>query len=101
MVHYLYNSSGEWIAFRKGKFLFDTNGNWVGWFPWSDGDAVDANGQYLGTVVDRDRLYHFTSHPYRGYPGYPGYPGYRGYPGYPGYGGYSPRPAGARDITFS
>ena len=31
-VHYLFNSRGDWIAFRKGKFVFDTDGNWIGFW---------------------------------------------------------------------
>jgi hypothetical protein len=81
MVHYFFNSSGEWIAFRKDKWLFDTKGTWVGWFPWGDADAVDTQGNYLGTIVNKNRLYQFSGHPYRGYPGYPGYPATRAIPG--------------------
>ena len=27
---YLFNSSGNWIAFRAGKYVFDASGNWLG-----------------------------------------------------------------------
>lgn len=100
MIQYLFNSDGVWIAFKKGKYVFDTDGNWVGWLPWDDRDVVDTNGNYLGTIFDGNRLYHFTTHPNRGYPGYPGYPGDPGYPGYPGYAGYKLLPRGASDISF-
>ena len=58
MSVYLFDMAGEAIAFRQtwtDPHLFDLGGHWIGWFPWDDHDAVDCDGQYLGTVVD-DRL---------------------------------------------
>ena len=78
-VQYLYNSSGEWIAFRKDKFIYDTDGDWIGWLPWGDNDVVDVNGEYLGTLFPNNRIYRIINKSYRGYPGYPGYPGFAGY----------------------
>jgi hypothetical protein len=100
LVDYLFNSSGEWICFKVNKFIWDTNGNIIGWLPWGDNDVVTMEGDYLGTIVDKDRIYYFSNHPYRGYPGYPGYPGYLGYPGYPGFAGYKSLPSGAKDIVI-
>lgn len=100
MVTFLFDTHGKGIAFRRtrtDRFLWDTHGHWIGWFPWGDADAVDKHGKYLGTVVG-DRLLSRVGQPYRGYPGYPGYPGYAGYPGYPGYGGYSGYVSGFRDV---
>jgi hypothetical protein len=51
-LQHLFNSSGSWIAFRKGKFVFDSNCNWIGWLPWNDGDIIDIRGQYLGSIFD-------------------------------------------------
>ncbi|WP_279064105.1 hypothetical protein [Dermabacter hominis] len=99
-MEYYFNTHGEFIAFRQSpdaRFLFDKFGQWIGWFPWGDADAVDKHGKYLGTVV-RNRLVARISQPYRGYPGYPGYPGYAGHPGYPGYAGYSGYLAGFEDV---
>ena len=92
-VQYLFDSRGEWVAFRKGKYVFDRNGDWIGWLPWDDDDIVDTHGEYLGTIVRRSkpRLYRMRAHPYRGYPGYPGYPGYAG-PDLP--------PFGAEDVRL-
>lgn len=98
MTKYLFSSSGQWIAFKRDKYVFDTQANWIGWTPSKDGDVFDPNGQYLGTITQNNRLYWFSDRPTRGYPGYPGYPRYRGYPGYPGYAGYSPLPPLAEDI---
>ena len=97
---FLYNTSGTAVAFRRtndDKYLWDTSGRWIGWFPWSDADAVTKNGSYLGTVVG-DRLLHRIHQPHRGYPGYPGYPGYAGYPGYGGHAGYSGHISGFTDV---
>lgn len=72
-VHYLFNSSGEWIAFRISNYVYDTDADWVGWLPWGDNDVVDVNGDYLGTIFPNNRFYRIIFKPYRGYPGYPGY----------------------------
>lgn len=95
VTRYYFDLSGDWIAFRRNdtdKYLFNKNGSWIGWFPWSDNDAVTPDGRYLGTV-ERDRLLRRTNPTYRGYPGYPPYPPYPAYPAYPPYArhlGYAP-----------
>lgn len=100
VAEFLFDSGGSPVAFRRDpddKFLWDPDGNWIGWFPWGDSDAVDTEGEYLGTVVG-NRLLHRTSQPYRGYPGYPGYPGFAGYPGYGGFAGYAGYLPGFEDV---
>jgi hypothetical protein len=87
-VHYLFNSSGNWIAFRVGEFVYDSEGEWVGWLAWKDADVATVDGEYLGTIVDGNRLIRFRNRPYKGYPGYPGYAG------------YSPLPSGASDVVI-
>lgn len=98
---FLYNSSGDGIALRVGKNIFDTDGNWIGWMPWNNSYVLTPNGGYIGTICKNNRFYHFSyffrSKKYRDW--YPGrYPSYLGYPGYPGYAGYSPLPLGAENI---
>ena len=61
-IQYLYNSSGEWIAFRIGKYMYDTNSEWIGWIPWDDNYVVDINGEYLGTIYPPDRFYRNTGY---------------------------------------
>ena len=103
LTTFYFNTTGNPVAFRRqdnDRFLFDTHGHWIGWFPWGDADAVDKKGKYLGTIVG-NRLLSHNSQPYRGYPGYPGYPGYAGYPGYPGYSGYAGYIPGYSDIAGS
>lgn len=99
-VQHLFDSSGTWIAFRKGKYLYSPKGTWIGWLPWDDEHVVDRAGKYLGHIVLPNRLLRRLHTPYRGYPGYPGYPGYAGYPGYPGYAGYFRMPAGMTDVKL-
>lgn len=82
-VQYLFDSKGEWIAFRKGNHLFTPTGTWIGWFPWGDDYAVDRHGEYVGTIYLGRRLYRFTNAEPRLYPGPPDAPGFQGYPGAP------------------
>ncbi|ELA7158608.1 hypothetical protein RAX54_004533 [Vibrio parahaemolyticus] len=90
-IQHLFDSSGDWLGFRIGKNVYNSDADWVAWLPWGDDDVVTTDGDYLGTITNGNRLYHFSSKPYRGYPGYPGYPGFAG---------YSPLPFGARDVTM-
>jgi hypothetical protein len=52
-VQYLFDSHGDWIAFRKDRYVFDTSGRWVGWLPWGDNDVAGTDGNYLGTIFPR------------------------------------------------
>ena len=92
--HHLFNSAGEWIAFRIERYVFDVDGEWIGWLPWNDGEVVNPDGEYLGTICLTNRLLRFDDRPYRGYPGNPGYPGY------PGFIGFCPLPPGAHDLAL-
>jgi hypothetical protein len=101
MTEYLHDSQGVWIAFRpdpRARFLFNPEGDWIGWFPWDDDVVVTPGGSYLGTVHG-DRLFTDDRHPYRGDPGYPGAPGYPGSAPYPGAGSYVSLPDGSRDVA--
>ncbi len=100
-VKHLYNSAGNWIAFKKGKYLYNTECKWIGWFPWDETIAVTVGGKYLGTVYKENRLLKNRFQRYLGYPGYPGYPGHPGYPGYPGYKGYIGYISGTEDVEKS
>lgn len=100
MIKHLYNSDGLWVAFKKGVYLFDTSGKWLGWFPEKSAEAVDIHGEYLGTIVDKNRFYHLAYNTQNEFPPYPGYPGDMLSPGYPGYAGHSPLPFGAEDVSL-
>ena len=96
---YLYNSRGEWIAFRRDDYIFDIDGKWIGWVPDKDNDVVDVEGKYLGTIVG-DRFYKFLDRDVTEYPGYPGHPEEEEYPGYPGFAGPAELPPLAEDVDF-
>lgn len=49
-IKYLYNSGGEWIAFKIGRYLYNSKANWIGWFPWDEENAVTKDGKYLGSI---------------------------------------------------
>jgi hypothetical protein len=103
-VQHYFNSAGEWIGFRRtidDRYLFDRHGNWVAWFPWNDNEAVDIEGNYLGTIVDGNRFYQRTKFKLeRPHPGYSVPPGPTGYAGHPGYAAYSAPPLGYTDVIF-
>ena len=51
MTVYLRDSQGVWIAFLSdptSRDLFNPDGDWIGWFPWGDDDAVTPEGDYPG-----------------------------------------------------
>ena len=103
MTAYLHDSQGTWIAYRTddtGRFLFNPDGDWIGWFPWNDDDVVTPEGHYLGTVVG-DRLLTDTAHPFRGTPDYPGAPRYPGQVSYPGAAAFVSMPVGYQDVAGS
>ena len=97
-VKFLFDSKGEYIAFRLGQYIFDTGINWIGWLPWEDGEVVSVDGEYIGTIWSENRLYYFSRRKFKMHPGYPGFPGHVGYPGYPTYPGCASIPPFARDL---
>ena len=52
----LYNSKGDYIAFKKDMYLFDVDGRWIGFFDEDEDICYDVKGRYLGTIID-NRLY--------------------------------------------
>ncbi len=97
VVHYLYNSSGVWIAFRVGKNLFEPRGEWAGWMPWDDDYVVAPDGKYLGTITG-NRLFRLNPPPRHGFAGYPVYPGPHPRPQPPEAATVIPLPETATDI---
>lgn len=101
MSVFYYNTDGDAIAWRRDdddSFLFNNDAEPVGWFPWDDEDAYSMDGDYLGTVVDDERLLRRTYQPYRGYVGTPGHVGYVGYAGSAGRLSYMGYRSGFEDI---
>jgi hypothetical protein len=100
MTQYLFNSSGAWIAFRKDNLIFDREGPWIGWLPWSDGQVVDPDGAYLATIVGGDRLYRQDVHEVHDFPGYPGYNQDVQEDSYPGFAPSDPLPPDMTDVAL-
>lgn len=72
----LYNSKGDFIAFKKENYLYDVDGRWIGFSIQDDNIVYDTKGIYLGTIVN-NRLYkefslekYFTNQLVK-FPGYP------------------------------
>jgi hypothetical protein len=55
-VRYIFNTSGNYVAFVQGNHIFDPRSKWLGFI--EDGDDVySANdGSYMGTLSTDDRL---------------------------------------------
>jgi hypothetical protein len=55
-VRYIFNTSGNYVAFVQKNHIFDSNSKWLGFI--EDGDDVyDAmDGSYIGTLSTDDRL---------------------------------------------
>lgn len=102
-VTYLFNSSGFWIAYREGDYVFDPEGHWVGWRAWQDDEVVDTRGTYLGHIVHGSRLYRkdpkYQSN--RSIMTVPEVPRYRRVPEPPNPEGRELLPIGCHDIRLS
>ena len=103
-IEYLFNSSGFWIAFKKGKYVFNKSCEWIGWPAWGGHHVANSEGQYLGSIVPDEnghsRFYYFLNTPSQEHPGYPGYPKTPEHPGHPRFIGPSPLPPLAEDIEW-
>lgn len=55
-IRYIFNTSGNYVAFVQANYLFDPNSNWLGFI--EDGDDVYSakDGSYMGTLSADDRL---------------------------------------------
>ncbi len=100
-VQHLFDSSGFWIAFRIGKNIFDTVGNWVGWLPFDESEVHDTKGTYLGHIYPDNRLYRNSRYLKREALERPPKPGYFRRPNFPGSIARSRLPIGCNDIRLS
>lgn len=98
-VQYLFNSRGEWIAFRHGQEVFDERCNWIGWLPWGNHEVATHEGDYLGTIVDGNRFYCFEDRPRRSHPGNPARPTYPAQQACPAGAARAVLPVGATDVA--
>ena len=70
--HYLFDSFGNWIAFRVGKNVCNIEGDRVGWMPIDGANYVfDMSGIYFGSIVLGDRLFKLDVPPHDRVTSYP------------------------------
>lgn len=100
-VLHLFNSAGFWIAFRAGRNVFDTVGNWVGWLPFDESEVHDTKGTYLGHIYDDGRFYRNNAFLLRESIEKPVPPGYIRLPRPPVAIGPARLPIGCNDIRLS
>ncbi len=99
-IQYLFDSRGDYVAFRLGAMVFDIDANWIGWLPWGDDNVVALEGQYLGSITVDDRFFKFADRQMPPYPGFPGYPSQPALPAFPPPRGYVELPAAAKDVRL-
>ncbi|NLE73449.1 MAG: HEAT repeat domain-containing protein, partial [Actinobacteria bacterium] len=99
-VQYLFDSKGDYIAFRQGVMVFNIDADWIGWLPWDEPDVVTSEGQYLGSITADDRFFKFSDRDARPYAGFPGYPPQPILPPFPSPRGYTELPAAAKDVRL-
>ncbi|MGH9413069.1 MAG: hypothetical protein ACRD0Y_04945 [Terriglobales bacterium] len=97
MEQYLFNSSGEWIAFRDGKYIYDVHGEFLGFMAEGGADVADIESRYFASIYYGDRLYRKVFPPALELR-YPGYPGTHARPDFPGFAESAPVPTEADDI---
>ncbi|MEX0944133.1 MAG: 4-fold beta flower protein [Balneolaceae bacterium] len=54
-VRYIYNTSGEYVAFITNGYLFDPDCNWLGVIA-NGNEVYDKNGSFVGILTDDDRI---------------------------------------------
>ncbi len=102
LATYLHNSKGDWIGFKVGKFVYNKEGNCIGWLPWDEKTVLDIEGRYLGSIVDEVRLFYFQDSGRKEVVPVPAnYDPKPGFPGYPFNRGLYILPVGASDIETS
>lgn len=54
---YVFALNGDWIGFRIGRFIFDTECNWVAWLPYDPIAVFAVNGRFVGHLGPGGRLF--------------------------------------------
>ncbi len=96
MVQYLFNSYGEWIAFRDGDFVYEPSGAFLGFAGEDDESVLDNGGRYYATIFG-NRLYR-QLFPVVSVPRYFGRPNHHEPPDPPPSPGFAEVPPGAEDV---
>ena len=96
----LHNQSGDWIAFRvDSRYVYNRNGTLIGWCMDSQPDViVNADGSYLGEIVERNRIFRRRSIPFMPNLGYLSNPGSASMPSDPGNVGYASVPGDMEEV---
>ena len=53
---YLFNTSGDYVAFVVGSNLFSPSCEWIGFVPQAN-EVYHPDGQFLGYITDDDRVF--------------------------------------------
>ncbi|MBG9756387.1 hypothetical protein V4V34_08990 [Lysinibacillus sphaericus] len=93
----LYNSKGEYIAYKRGSWLHAPGGKNIGYFR-NDTEAFTSSGTYLGHILKDDRLLKRNNYNPGNY-GNRGNAGNAGNYGNPGRKGLIGLPSGYEDIS--
>lgn len=65
MAHrYIFNTSGDYVAFIQDDNLFDVDANWIG-FLQNGNEVYKSNGEFLGYVLSDDRIVRNRTEPPR------------------------------------
>jgi len=99
-MQYLFNSAGQWIAFRENQYVCNTFGKLIGWTAWNDEDVADRDGNYLGTIYPENRLLHNKSQRNHSKPEVSYYPGFALIPDQPKPVKEVVLPNGAEDVNI-
>ena len=59
-IRYIFNTSGEYVAFIDNNNVFDPNCEWLG-FITNGNEAYRNDGMFLGYVLEDDRIARNTS----------------------------------------
>lgn len=86
MVQYLYNSRGDWIAFRDDAYVFDPLGRFLGWMAEDGENVLDVEDRYFATIYPENRLYRklFAPSTESRHPQFPVMPTLPNFPALPG-----------------
>ena len=85
-MQYLFNSRGDWVAFRDGNYVYDPLAFFLGWMAEDGENIADIEGRYFGTIYPDNRLYRklFAPEMDARFPGSPATPTLPNYPNSPG-----------------
>lgn len=96
----LFKLDGSFVAFEVDGHLYDTSARWVAWSPDSNDVFFTSMGEYLGEVVDDERLLRRLHRPKDARPPKPTLPTRPTRPAHPARRAKLMRVAGCDDVTL-